>query len=169
MICQTYPNWELRLIHDGKSDFDLIERLVTTINDKRITYIQTPQRVGNWGHSLRRDELNILKLRNDVDYVVITNADNFHVPTYCEYMVNAFKSYCSDMVHSYKKWGVIPCSMKLGYVDCAGVMLRKDVACEIGWRDVLSHSSDWTYFDDVIKKYGVEKFTKANGCLLIHN
>jgi len=73
------------------------------------------------------------------------------------------------MVHSYKTWQVIPCSLRLGFIDCAGVMARKDVAHEVGWRDTQSHSSDWTYFNDIIQKYGADKWTKVQGCLLIHN
>ena len=88
---------------------------------------------------------------------------------------NLVASYCSDMVHSYKpsggnnKWGVIPCSMQLGYIDCASVIVRKSVAVEIGWRDINGHSSDWTYFSDIIKKYGANRWAKVPGCLFVHN
>jgi len=172
LLCQTHQNWELRLIHDGPNTTGLKE-LIDTINDKRITYIENKERFANWGHKIRQDELKRLN-ESDADFVVVTNADNHHVPTYCEYMLKGFDSkyvavYCSDMVHSYKAWQVIPCKLQLGYLDCAGVMVRKEVAQEIGWRDIVSHSSDWGYFSDIIKKYGAHKFQVVKGCLLIHN
>lgn len=172
MLCQTHQNWELRLIHDGPNTTNLKE-YVDFLNDPRITYTETKIHVGNWGHSHRDDQLKSLKT-SDADFVVITNADNYHAPVYCEYMLRGITdshvaSYCSDMAHSYKAWQVIPCRLQRGYIDCAGVMVRKQVAHEIGWRDVISHSSDWTYFEDIIRKYGAQRFAKVRGTLLIHN
>lgn len=173
LICQTHQNWELFLIHDGPNA-NGIQQLV---NDPRIKYKETAERVGKWGHSIRQTALeNIAEFCPDADYVVITNADNYHVPVYIEKLLKAFETnpsivaaYCSDMVHSYKAWQIIPCRLQLGYIDCAGVMIKKEVAKEIGWRDIESHSSDWTYFNDIIKKYGADKWQKVPGCLLIHN
>lgn len=168
LILQTYQNWELLLIHDGPNTTGLKE----LINDPRIKYIETEKRAGNWGHSLRQWALT---LPTDSDFIVITNADNYHVPVYIEYLLNGFRDnpasvacYCSCMVHSYKAWQIIQCSLKLGFIDCAGVMVRANVAKETGWHD-MAHSSDWTYFNDIIKRYGADKWTKINGCLLTHN
>lgn len=172
LIAQTHPDWHLFLLHDGPSDMD-IRGIVEAMKDPRITYIETETRQGNWGHGYRQEYLEKLK-DSDFDFITITNGDNYHMPTYCEYMLKGFTngqvaSYCSHMVHSYTAWKIIDCKLQQGYVDCAGVMVRKDVACEIGWRDINSHSSDWVYFEDIIKKYGVAKFAKVTGCLLSHN
>lgn len=172
LICQTHKNWELILIHDGPNSTGLRD-YIESVNDPRIIYSESENHVGLWGHSYRAAELAKLK-DSDADYVVITNADNHHVPVYCEYMIkgitdNDVASYCSDMVHSYKAWQVISCSMRRGFVDSAGVMVRASVAHEIGWRDTTSHSSDWFYFQDIINKYGSQRFAKVKGCLLIHN
>jgi len=173
LICQTYQNWELFVLHDGPNQTNMQEQ----IKDPRIHYIETPERIGKWGHHLRQWGLeNLDKLCPDAEYVVITNADNYHVPTYTEYLVKALDgnpnmvaAYCSDMGHSYKAWKIIPCRLQLGYIDCAGVMVRKEAACKTGWRDIESHSSDWTYFSDIIKTYGANRWIKVDGCLLIHN
>lgn len=172
LINQTHKDWHLFLIHDGPSSMDL-SRIVEAAKDPRITYIETTVRLGNWGHSYRREWLEKLKT-SDFDYVVITNADNHHAPTYCEYLLKGFTNgqvavYHDQMVHSYLGWGIINCRLQQGYLDCAGVMVRKDVACEIGWRDVEAHSADWLYFNDIIKKYGLKKFGVVKGCLLSHN
>lgn len=171
MINQTYKNWELILVHDGPNNTGL-KKLIANIGDNRITYIETKERVSNWGHSLRSEYIQ--SLSSDAAYVVVTNADNHHVPTYIEYMLKGFTNgqvatYCSHMVHSYKAHQVIPCRLERGYVDCAGVMVRADIARKIGWNNVTDHSADWLYFYDIAKAYGWERFAKVEGCLLIHN
>lgn len=174
LICQTHKNWELLLIHNGP-EVNGLDTIVNGYNDTRIKFIIHPIQTGNYGHPLRQWALQQDSLMKDADYIVITNADNFHVPPYCEYMLKGFMkssltkaSYCTSMVHSYIKWGVIPVQLKLGYIDCAGVMVTKDVACQIGWQS-MEHSSDWIYFNSIIKKYGVKSFMPVPGCLLVHN
>ncbi len=169
LICQTYQNWELLLIHDGKNETGL-NKLIP--KDKRIKYSETKERIGNWGHKIRSEQIKNL---TDSDYVVVTNPDNYHAPVYIEYMLKGFEkqgtiaTYCSHMVHSYKAWQIIECRMMRGFVDCAGVMIKTDVAKQVGWNDVESHSADWFFFNDIIKKYGIHNFNRVLGCLLIHN
>lgn len=172
LINQTHTKWELHLVHDGPNSTGL-RKLVETINDPRIIYTETENRSGKWGHMLRRDWLEKLK-GSDADYICITNADNFHVPTYCEYMLKGFTNgqvatYCAQMSHSYIGWKIIDCKLQLGHIDCAGVLVRADVATDVGWTDIEGHSSDWTYFKAIMDKYGKEKFTKVDGMLLVHN
>lgn len=173
LIMQTHKHWRLLLIHDGPNEMDYGE----LIKDHRIRYIETEKRIGNWGHGLRAWALsNMDELVPGTDFIVITNSDNYHSPVYIEYLLRGLENnpdkvaaYCSEMVHSYKAWQVIPCSLKLGFIDSAGVMVRKDMACEVGWKDITSHSSDFTYFSDIIKKYGADKWEKVPGCLFVHN
>lgn len=166
---QTYTNWKLYIIHDGPNETGL-RGIIESINDDRVIYDETPERSKNWGHSIRSEWLQ----KVDSDFVVISNQDNYHVPVFIEYMLKGFKpetvaTYCGDMVHSYKAWQIIPCSMRRGYVDCAGVMIRTKQAKEVGWNDITSHSADWFFFEALIKKYGINSFIKVKGCLLIHN
>jgi hypothetical protein len=166
---QTHKNWKLYLVHDGPNETGLKE-YVENINDPRIIYYETETRSSNWGHSIRSEWLQ----KVEGDYVVITNQDNYHVPVFIEYMLRGFThdsaaTYCSDMVHSYKAWQIIPCSLRRGYLDCAGVMVKLDKAKACGWNDVTSHSADWFYFKDLITKYTPYSFKRVTGCLLIHN
>lgn len=166
---QTHKNWKLYLIHDGPNETGLREA-VESYHDERIIYHETENRSENWGHSIRAEWLQ----KVEGDYVVITNQDNYHVPVFCEYMLRGFThdivaTYCSDMVHSYKAWQVIPCSLRRGFLDCAGVMVRLEKAKETGWNDITSHSADWFYFEGLIKKYSPRSFKIVKGCLLIHN
>jgi hypothetical protein len=163
LLCQTYQNWELHIVHDGPGAVELPK-------DKRIKFKHTQKRSANWGHSIRRDMLQSVT----GDYVVITNPDNYLIPTFIEKMLAGFQqgiiaTYCSQMVHNYIGHNVINCSLKRGYLDCSGVMLKLAEAKAVGWNDVTSHSADWFFFNDIIKKYGQQSFARVEGCLLIHN
>ena len=172
LINQSHKNWELHLIHDGPcKSFDM-RAIVEAAQDFRIKYTELPERLGNFGHHIRHD---MLKKLTYGDFVVITNGDNFHTPNFTEVMLGGFTdrnviaTYCGHMVHSYIAWGVIECRMEQGYVDCAGVMIRRHAACSVGWNDIEAHSADWFYFADIIAKYGIHKFKRVEGCLLTHN
>jgi hypothetical protein len=171
LIAQTYKNWELILVHDGANETNL-KSIIASINDPRIKYSETKSRSGNWGHKIRSEEIQ--KLPNN-GYVLITNPDNYHVPGYFEKMLAGFTSenvkatYCSKMVHSYVEWKTIDCYLKRGYLDCAGVVIRNEVAKRVGWNDIESHSADWFFFNDIGKMYGFSSFARVEGCLLVHN
>lgn len=176
MYCQTHKDWLLLLVHDGKEDaMDRNCKLYTDfINDPRVKFAETKERGGKWGHDIRKKSLEYAKDIKDVDYIVITNGDNYHTPTYLETLIKGFNddtvaTYCAQMAHSYIGWSIIDCKLERGYVDCAGVMVKKDVACEVGWNDTETHSADWTYFQEIGSRYGWDKFKKVEGCLLIHN
>lgn len=197
VINQTHNNWELLLIHDGPNSTNL-RKLIDVIGDKRINYIETEERKQLWGHPLRKWALsNLDNLSPNTDYVVITNADNHHTPEYCNYLLKGFEdsnivaTYCSQFVQSYKspqqvtildygqtvannlkwvdyKYGIMQTILKLGYIDCACTMIKKDMAVESGWDD-FTHSSDWSYFKRIIDKYGEDTWKKVYGTLVIHN
>jgi hypothetical protein len=178
LLAQTDPNWELLLIHDGPPTID-IKSTIDHVNDSRITYLQTEERKGRYGHPWRSwaiERLREEEMFKDCNYVVITNSDNYYVPSFCEYMIrhfnnnmNAVAVYCNKMVHSYNGWDAMPCKPERGYIDAGGVMVRKDVACAIGWNDTQSHSADWVYFNEILEEYGKDRFIPTNGCLFVHN
>lgn len=96
------------------------------------------------------------------------------MPTFIEYMLNGFKknsvaTYCAQMAHSYIQWGIIPCKVKRGYIDCGGVMLKLNEAKAVGWNNVTDHSADWLFFNDIANRYGYDSFTVVPGLLFIHN
>lgn len=163
LLCQTYQNWELYLIHDGPNELSLPD-------DPRIKYERRTRTGNDYGHSIRKEWLQ----KVEGDYITITNPDNYYVPVFIEYMLKGFKpgivaTYCSSMVHSYKAWDIIPCRLQRGYVDCGGVMLRLEDAKAVGWNNTTDHSADWIFFSDVIKARGIRSFAPVRGCLLVHN
>lgn len=178
MLAQTYPNWELVLIHDGINHTGMFN-YIDNLKDNRIRYIEFKDRQEKWGHPLRQWALNEIKNGSIVgEYVTITNEDNYHVPTYLEQLIKALEkdlskvaAYCGMMIHNYTspKYTPIPARTERGFIDCASVMIRAKQAAEIGWND-LSIYSDWTYFQEVANKNGgFGNWVMVPGCLLVHN
>lgn len=164
LFAQTNPNWKLWLIHDGPAPS------IPVPGDERIQFMETPERKGLWGHPIRKDFLQ----KVDSEFVVITNPDNYHAPVYIEHLMRSFDpdtvgAYSGQMVHSYKNWEVIDCSLNRGYIDCASMMLRTKKAQTVGWNHVKEDYSDWLFYRDLLGKYGPQRFKKINECLLVHN
>ncbi len=168
LILQTHKNWELILIHDGPSENGMKSYIP---KDERIKYIETDKRQGNYGHPLRQWALNEFELG---DYTVISNADNYYVPPFTEYMLKGFNhtavaTYCMGTIHSYKAWEVLPARLKRGYLDCGAVMVRSEIAKEVGWNNIKDHSADWFYFEDIANRYSWKSFLPVKGTLFVHN
>jgi glycosyltransferase involved in cell wall biosynthesis len=173
LICQSHQNWELHIIHDGQND--IYRQQVASFNDKRVIYTENIPRQANYGHPVKQKALIDIKnniIGADSDYVVMTNEDNYFMPAYLERMMAGFRdkivaTYCSMV---YNLWGYMPmdCKLEMGRIDCACVMMKKEVACDMGWRS-MEFAADWRYFEDVINKYGADRWNKVNGHLVVHN
>lgn len=175
LICQTIQDWELMLIHDGPGP-DSLKSLIASFSDERIQYSEYPEHTGFWGHKIRQWALNEIRDRQDINYLVISNPDNYYVPQFLNYMLHGIKTkhtavaaYCSHIVHSYIAHAVMTCRVERGFIDCGSVLIKKNVACEIGWRDVSSHSADWVFFSDIASQYSTSNFVKVPGALFTHN
>ena len=177
LMFQSHSNWELLLIHDGHNSTNL-QKLIDTINDPRIIYIETKERKKFWGHSIRKWAIEQIRdgIFPKTDFIVVSNPDNHHTIPYISKLIqplvnnsNLVGSYCSQMVHNYVNYDVMECSLNRGYIDCASAIIRADVACDVGWNNTTHISADWFYIEDIIKKYGKNRFIKVKGCLLVHN
>lgn len=171
LIMQTNKNWKLWLIHNGPSDGSG-ESFVNAVNDDRIEWMETDTYTANWGHQTRRDYLQKVKSK----YVLITNPDNYYVPTFIEKCLKQFTIkgttvgvYPEQIVHNYTDWKVMACRFQRGYIDCGQVVLKTKEAQEVGWNNITDHSADWLFFNDLARKYGSHKFMPIKGCLFIHN
>lgn len=184
LLDQTHQDWKLLLLHDGPNNKNIFDvgKYVDSCADDRIIYHETKVRQQQYGHPLRKMALEKLKSKEwcpEAEYVVVTNADNYHCPPFCSKLLSGFDVnivmvYCQQMVHNYIAHGIMPIIFKLGHIDVAACMVRKHYACEIGWQD-MNHSSDWTYMQAIQQKFGnmngrqIGNFKQVPGCLLVHN
>ncbi len=170
---QTDPNWRLILIHDGKCP-DELRRAIAPRRDGRVYLRETDDRFNDWGHTLRQIGLNMLsKEMIPADWVVITNGDNYYVPGFVASMLAAVKdrpmlaAYC-DVSHNYWGWNSLRTCLAHGEIDCGCLMVRKDVAIDVGWRG-REVAADWTYCADIINAVGAKAFAKVDRILFVHN
>ncbi len=180
LICQTYTNWKLLLVHDGPNSTNL-KKLVAYTDDKRIHYWETAERKHNWGHHIRKECLEKMdQLSHNTDFVLITNPDNWYAPIYLEKMVGGFDKntiacYPGAFVHGYLspqpdgdyKFGTIETKLELGWIDCGCPLIRKKAACLVGWPSMEIYS-DWDYLKGVIDRFGATSFKRIPGTLFVH-
>ena len=114
IVAQTYPNWSVKIVHDGPVDSALPANHITL--DPRIDFICTPTRTKQHGHPHRREQAlapftykGSPSTVQQPEYIVFTNDDNYYMPVFLEWMLAeaiGTKSdfmYC-DMVHSHRLW-----------------------------------------------------------------
>ena len=173
IVCQTYSNWEIILIHDGENpshQYQLIEYL----KDSRIKYHSTPKRYGYWGHYGRELGTNLAT----GDWIIHTNDDNYYTPNLLEEITSVLTPEINFVY-----WEMI-----LGKYHNLHSHNQKDYGHFI---PKIQHSYiDWGQFatkSEVIKKYQINKHEAAadgtlvesmkhelnsvfiNKCLFIHN
>jgi len=146
---------------------------VNFIDDPRVHYTETEVRQQKYGHPLRREFLQNMQGRSDIDYVVITNHDNYMCPAFLDTLVSHFTpkticTYCQHIPHNYFGWQPLQTELKLGAIDICGCMMRREAACEVGWTSNV-HSADWVFLEALIKKHGKERFKQVPGALVVHN
>ncbi len=168
LLLQTHSDWRLILIHDGPNSTQLAEQ-VEHFKDSRIDLYFTDKRYNDYGHSLRG--IGLQRVSN-TDYLVHTNADNYYVPKFCEYMLKSFLEgivavYC-DMLHSHKEWGLLEAQPAFGKIDCGAVMFKVTAALETGWKS-RRFEADWDMIAEVLRKYGINSFKHVNKPLFVHN
>lgn len=172
LICQTYKNWELYLVHDGKAT-EGFKAFKDLYPDNRVFLYEETEHSGNYGHAIRAKYLKALSYRSE--YVIISNIDNYYMPVFLEKAIESLQAnpravatYCSQIVHNYTGFKVMNCRLQRGLIDCGQVMLKFDEAASVGWNS-LDHSADWFFFEDVAKKYGGNSFVRFDGCYFVHN
>lgn len=102
---QRYDNWECVAFTDGPN-FDAV-KLVQQIGDPRIRIIETPHRLGRWGHPYRQMAFEHCR----GEWVGTQNDDNYLTPGFIEQLVSAGEDAGADLVacqtlHRYHGWGV---------------------------------------------------------------
>lgn len=169
---QTNPSWRLHIIHDGPAPI-AVKDIVTNYRDSRISFCETAEVMGNYGHPNRRTMLESLP-SSSKDWVLITNHDNYYVPKFVEYFLNLCDStagmvYCNT-IHNHYSYNLHYSKLTEGGIDMGAFIVRLDVAKKIGFAHV-HFAADGRYAVDCKKlceKIGLQ-IKYIDKFLFVHN
>jgi glycosyltransferase involved in cell wall biosynthesis len=135
ILLQTDPDWELYIIHDGKAPAE-VKRVIEERADPRIFFCESSSVNGKWGHPNRRYMLENISA-NAREFVLITNDDNYYVPTFIA-MLRGYQGPGVGMIyyntlHSYFDYVVHESIIKECHIDMGAFIVRGDVAKTVGF------------------------------------
>jgi hypothetical protein len=161
---QTHQDWTLGLVHDGPWPN---EDWGPWIEDDRIGARPTAVRANDWGHSLRAAAL--ASYQGDADYIIVSNHDNYYVPTFLDHMLSAAEghagAYC-DMIHSHHGYRLIESRLECNWIDCGAIMVAADLAKSTPWTG-RHFAADWTWIAALLEK--TQDFVHVGLPLFCHN
>jgi cellulose synthase/poly-beta-1,6-N-acetylglucosamine synthase-like glycosyltransferase len=171
LLCQTYDNVEVIIVHDGEPNAKMYGFVRDKLKDIRVKYCQTDKRYNDFGHTPRAFGLE--KVTGDL--VVISGADNYYIPEFCEHMIKPFKdekvqaAFC-NCLHNYNQWEKMECEIKHGRIDCGNFVTRTENAKVVGWKS-KDHAADWFYIQEINRLYckHAGSIKKINRILFVHN
>jgi len=169
LICQTYPDWHLMLVHDGPCS-QWVRDAINGVTDPRVEFIETAKRRGNWGHPIRAEMVE--RMPEEADFAVHTNGDNYYVPQFLETMCQSFQpgdvaTYCS-FLHHLPHWCYIDSRLQCDWIDCGCLMWQAGVAKSLGWPS-RKYAADWDLVKLAIDTYGRDRIRKVPLPLFVHN
>ena len=171
ILCQTNPNWTMLIVHDGpneKLEEDLLRK--GYLDDQRITFICSPKRRKTHGHVLRQ---TYMKEMPDDGYLLLTNGDNYYVPTFVDTVLNSigfddisliywdFKSHQTQYLTR-------PCQLLFSKIDMGAAVVKSSLAKKVGFSS-LDYAADWIYFRSVLNSPDFVQSRKIEGMMFIHN
>jgi hypothetical protein len=136
IICQTYSNWEVILIHDGV-DLSHKSNLKEYLNDPRFFYTSTSERYGYWGHKSR-----IIGTTLSLGDWIIHSNDDYFVPILLEEIVNIISlnsevnfiywdmilgKYKNEHSHNKKDYGHFIPKIQHSYMDWGQFTTKKEI------------------------------------------
>ncbi|MDP5240530.1 glycosyltransferase [Uliginosibacterium sp. 31-16] len=179
ILNQTRDNWKLHVIHDGPNqEFEQIMQDFCRQAPEQISFSSSERRYNDYGHSLR--EIGLRDVTGD--YILITNADNYYVPKFLEFILGVIEQgdvdvVMYDMVHSHHNPGGRDAPsysyFKTDYshsnIDMGAAVIKRELAQTAGFPD-KSFAGDATYFSRVLAiKGAATQGVKINRVLLVHN
>ena len=134
-ILQTDPRWKLYIMYDGPAPKDICE-IMGLYDDERIQFYASAKREGSYGHPNRKKMLDALQ-GDDMDYVLLSNDDNYYVPRFVEMML----AKCSrtvgivscNTIHSHFEYKTHESQLKRGWIDMGAFLVKLPVAKAVGF------------------------------------
>lgn len=156
LCAQTSNEWSAHVVADCPPQGTLDKIIKYFKGDKRIRFTILPERHNDWGHTPRNMGLEMAT----EEWVVMTGEDNYYVPKFVEFFLDAAKSnsesnfiYC-DMVHNWVNFEYIylKSEPKYGRIDIGNFMSRTEMAKQIKL-DTRFAQSDWKFISEYLTKH----------------
>jgi hypothetical protein len=163
-IVQTDPRWVLYIMYDGPPPEDIKQVMDLYNSEKRIHFMCSSHRNGNYGHPNRRKALAKLSGFPD-DFVLLTNDDNYYVPVFVEYMMQqatrTVGMVICNTVHSHFQYKVHESKPIENSIDMGAFWVRLPIAKAVGfnWDDF---SADGKYAEECANA------CRCNGLEVVH-
>lgn len=171
ILCQTNPNWTLKIVHDGNNSV-LEESLKSNgyLDDSRIEMIFNPRRTKNYGHILRRDYIPTMP---DDGYLLLTNGDNYYIPTFVEEVLNCIGFDDISLIYwnfqsHHSRYNRGATRLELSHIDMGSAAVKSSLAKKVGFES-RSQSADWVYFRSIINSPGFIESRFISKYMFIHN
>tara|TARA_R110002051_G_scaffold325835_1_gene431953 strand:- start:859 stop:1569 length:711 start_codon:yes stop_codon:yes gene_type:complete len=141
---QRDPSWKMIILHDGPISTPLYESLLNDnyLKNKKIILLTTDTRHNDYGHSLRN---LILEKYLTTSWLLLTNGDNYYVPTFVENMTEEIEKDPDIFMVAYpailhktgnalnpdKLYNVVKePHLSVGGIDMGQFIVRKEVASQ---------------------------------------
>lgn len=178
LLLQTDARWKCDIWHDGRDDESaaICSQYVAEYPSK-FTYNETPKRINDWGHSMRD-----IGLKNaSTKYWSTQNADNYLMPTFVEYTLEALESRNLDMVifpcvHNYPNvnppksppYSVLKVAPKANRCDAGSLVIRTKLAQKVGWNHRYNQA-DGAFINEVMASRPPPNVVTLPNVLMVHN
>lgn len=177
LLNQEAANWRLQVIHDGPDQaFDDLAASFREVEAAQ--FWSSERRFNDHGHSLRAMGLE----RTSGDYVLITNDDNYYLPSLLRYVNGAIAAFDPDivlwdMIHGHHFPGgrfqlahtFFETCLEVGGVDMGCAVVRGDLARRVGFNG-REFAADARYFQELRLAMGPSlRVVKIPRVLFVHN
>ncbi len=177
-VAQTRKDFRVHVIHDGShADTQRLIEQFRTIATFEVFYEESPIRFDDYGHSLR----DMIIEKTFTEYTLLTNDDNYYVPTFVEEMMEAIDAndldivYC-NMIHSHvfpeskdqSNYQLLDTKAEKGRIDIGCFIVRTEIAKQVGFKD-KGFDGDGTYFESCLNFSPFTTLGKIKKVLFVHN
>ena len=175
---QTFNNWKLTVIIDGKDDTKSID-VMRNINEENISYTVINGPNNDWGHTAREYGLR----HTTSEWILMTGDDNYYVPTFIEYFTfaikknpNAILHYC-NLISGNTNTKLYPLDINYYLMDSKILRGQIDISCFITKTELArvvgfpsrAYSADFDYLDLYLKTFGKYAFSVKAGSIVYNN
>lgn len=185
LLSQKNPNWKAIIYNNGPNPWlrrvidetqtpklryiPWLKELVASLDDKRISYLESATNTGGWGCYNRSDAI---QNHVETEYVVQTSIQDYWLPN----TVDLIAQYCgADFIywdsinHLCGYHNVLHTLPVINYIDWGNFAVKTSIARKVGIRHPESFTADGLFVRDCIAEGLILKPVKIRQILTIHN